>query len=116
MNEGIPSNAPIYTPAYLLACADAMASAVSAAQSEPRRIQKRVDTAKLSVYYIVLVHWQNVTAFAAARGEKWPLENNREAAWREFTRVWNETGVTVGSEFHCDLSCVHSQLFTGGGV
>ena len=116
MNEGIPSNAPIYTPAYLLACADAMASAVSAAQSEPRRIQKRVDTAKLSVYYIVLVHWQNVTAFAAARGEKWPLESNRKAAWREFTRAWNETGVTVGSEFHCDLSCVHSQLFTGGGV
>lgn len=116
MNEGIPSNAPIYTPANLLAIADAMASAVIKAQSEPRRIQKRVDAAKLSVYYIVLVHWQNVTAFAATRGKNWPLENTREAAWEEFTRVWNETGVTVGSEFHCDLSCVHNQLFTGSVV
>ena len=50
----------------------------------------------------------NVTAFA---GGDWPLENTKEAAWQEFTRVWNETGMTVGSAFNCDLGCVRAQLF-----
>ena len=108
MNAGIPSNAPIYTPANLLGCARAMAAAVTAARSEPRRVQMRVDAAKVSTYYIVLVHWQAVTAFA---GGDWPLENTKEAAWQEFTRVWNETGMTVGSAFNCDLGCVRAQLF-----
>ena len=108
MNAGIPSNAPIYTPANLLGCARAMAAAVTAARSEPRRVQMRVDAAKVSTYYIVLVHWQAVTAFA---GGDWPLENTKEAAWQEFTRVWNATGMTFGSAFHCDLGCVRAQIF-----
>jgi hypothetical protein len=111
MNEGIPSNAPIYTPRNLLSCAEAMSAAVTVARSEPQRVQRRVDAAKLSTYYIVLVHWQNVTAYAAAANQSWPLERTKDAAWYEFTRVWNETGMTVASEFRCDLSCVRAQLF-----
>ena len=91
-----------------LGCARAMAAAVTAARSEPRRVQMRVDAAKVSTYYIVLVHWQAVTAFA---GGDWPLENTKEAAWQEFTRVWNATGMTFGSAFHCDLGCVRAQIF-----
>ena len=56
-----------------------MAAAVAAARSEPRRVQMRVDAAKVSTYYIVLVHWQAVTAFA---GGDWPLESTKEAAWQ----------------------------------
>jgi hypothetical protein len=108
MNEGIPSNAPIYTNASLLGCAQAMAAAVRAARSEPQRVQRRVDAAKLSTYYIVMVHWQEVTAFA---GAAWPLERSKEAAWGEFSRAWNDTGVTFASEFKCDLGCVRTQLF-----
>ena len=60
----------------------------------------RVDAAKVSTYYIVLVHWQAVTAFA---GGDWPLENTKEAAWQEFSRLWNATGMTFGSAFNCPL-------------
>ena len=67
-----------------------------------------MDAAKLSTYYIVMVHWQEVTAFA---GAAWPLERSKEAAWGEFSRAWNETGVTFASEFKCDLGCVRTQLF-----
>eukprot|EP01051_Picozoa_sp_SAG22_P002278 SAG22_NODE_100_length_20558_cov_10.189305_13_plen_271_part_00 len=93
MNEGIPSNAPIYTGPSLLACAQAMAAAVAAARAEPRRVQMRVDAAKLSTYYIVLVHWQTVTDFA---GEAWPLERSKEEAWVEFSRIVS-IGLSIAS-------------------
>jgi hypothetical protein len=68
----------------------------------------------LHVLYIVMVHWQEVTAFA---GAAWPLERSKEAAWGEFSRAWNdEAGVTFASEFKCDLGCVRTQLFGDGEV
>ena len=152
MNEGIPSNAPIYTAPNLLGCAQvrrtpsrpdvgptsafsrctptvmygptcifwanltpfslqAMAKAVAAVRAEPPRVRLRVDAAKVSTYYIVMVHWSSVQAYARKAGVVWPLESTKEAAWAEFSRVWNATGMTVASEFHCDLPCVRAQLF-----
>merc|ERR1712176_837599 len=111
MNEGIPSNAPIYTPSALVACAMAFSEAVDAARSDVPWVLPRVDVAKLPVYYIILVHWGNVTTYASSKHLAWPLEPTKELAWAEFARVWKLAGVTSSNEFGCDLSCVQNQIF-----
>merc|ERR1711964_436194 len=93
-----PSNAPFFTPMALLTGGQAFKDAARVATAQYRT---RVDVAKISVYYVVLLRWSEVRTFATKERIAWPWEPTKEAAWREFSRVWNATGMKTTAVVGC---------------
>ena len=84
MRENFDAHAPFLTPLALLTSAAAMANGERAllAAGEPQggRYAVRLGTAKLAVYYPILLRWREIRAFARSESLHWPLEESREAA------------------------------------
>ena len=129
MHEGVPSDAPFLTPIALLtggqAFKDALKVASGVASTTPQ-YEKRVDVAKISVYFVVLLRWcaampmslehgshlmaahacrDEVQGFAKNESIAWPWESDKQAAWNEFERMWNLIGITSTKEGGCNITC-----------
>jgi hypothetical protein len=71
----------------------------------------RVDVAKISIYYVVLLRWDNVTAFAKQESVPWPLEDTKADAWSEFERMWHKIGIASAQEGSCNITCYKARVF-----
>ena len=108
MHEGVPPDAPFLTPMAVLTSAQAFQDALKVVSG----VQKsRVDIAKVSIYYTALLRWEEMEGFAKNESIPWPLEATKQAAWQEFTRMWNIIGISSTKEGSCDYACFKKQVF-----
>ena len=102
------------TAAYLsdnlmLSAAQTFKDALAKVAGTPYR--GRVDLAKLTVYYVILLRWDTIKAFATQHSVDWPLEATKLAAFGEFARVYKENGMTHLSEGGHDLQWLNKTIF-----
>lgn len=71
----------------------------------------RIDRAKLGVYYVVLLRWDEISQYAQSHKIPWPWEQTKEAAYNEFARVYHLEGITHLSESGHDITWFHKQVF-----
>jgi hypothetical protein len=108
MHENVPTDAPFLTPMAVITSAQAFQNALKIVSG----VQKsRVDIAKVSVYYVALVRWDEMQGFAKNESIPWPLEPTKEAAWGEFSRMWKVMGITSTKEGMCNYTCFKNQVF-----
>ena len=60
--------------------------------------------------------WAEVRAFAAERKLPWPLETTLDAAFEEWARVWQQSGIKSTASAMCNLTCFHSRVFKNKDV
>lgn len=110
MHENVPVTAPYLTPIATLTSAQAFSNALSATADDTVR-QERVHVAKVSVYYVLLLRWDEMMNFAGSHKIPWPIEVDKESAWKEFARMWNKIGITSEREGSCDFKCFQAMVF-----
>ena len=111
MRESVPTNAPFLTPKAVLTSAEAFANASKAVSSGSPLQKGRVNIAKISIYFVILVRWDEMQLFAKTFGTPWPLETTKKEAWAEFTSVWKAMGIKSEREGSCDYDCFCKQVF-----
>jgi len=104
------------TPAALLASAHAFRQArktLGNATSHQKYVE-RVDRSKLSVYFALLMKWDDVKNMVADARWEWPIEKTKEEAFDEFARIYNATGITImeeGLNNEYDLATFRAAVF-----
>ena len=82
------------------------------AVSSGNQLQKgRVNIAKISIYFVVLVRWDEMQLYAKVSHTPWPLEATKKQAWAEFTYMWKLVGIKSEREGSCDYECFCKQVF-----
>jgi hypothetical protein len=71
----------------------------------------RVDIAKISIFFVVLVRWDEMQLYAKVAAIPWPLEPTKKQAWEEFSRMWKLLGIKSEREGSCDYDCFCKQVF-----
>ena len=108
MHENVPSDAPFLTPMAVISSAQAFQDALKVVSGVKK---SRVDIAKVSIYYTTLLRWDEMQGFAKNESIPWPLEPTKEAAWQEFTRMWNIIGISSAKEGSCNYTCFKNEVF-----
>jgi hypothetical protein len=111
MGESVGPDASYLTPMALLTAGQAFTDALHVVAGAQQQYKARVDVAKVSVYYVVLLRWEEVQGFATNESVPWPWEPTKHAAWQEFTRVWKILDVKTTHEGHCDYACFEQQVW-----
>lgn len=115
MHESVPTDAPFLTPMALLTGGQAFAEALVDLKKTPgSAYTARVDTAKIAVYYVVLLRWDEIQSFAKKESIAWPWEPTKEAAMAEFNRVWDVLKIVSTKEGSCNYTCYKAQVFPNG--
>eukprot|EP01047_Picozoa_sp_COSAG01_P031344 COSAG01_NODE_2222_length_8137_cov_49.268972_6_plen_679_part_00 len=96
--EGYPATAAFLTPSAMLAGARAFADARAAVLDQPAELG-RVDRAKMGLYFVVLLRWAEMRAYAQSSGETWPMEATVDQAFQEYSRVANDTASVLRCYF-----------------
>ncbi|EGD82397.1 hypothetical protein PTSG_03040 [Salpingoeca rosetta] len=107
MHESFDEHAKFLTPCAILDAATAFAQARAATSGV---FQRRVDRTKLAAYYIILLRWDEMRAFAAAAKYPWPIEPKKKNAFNEFARVYHLEGITHLSESGHDLKWLEGRV------
>ena len=110
MHENVPVTAAYVTPIATITSAQAFKDALAATAHDPVR-QGRVHVAKVSVYYVLLLRWDEMKSFAGAHAIPWPVETEKLAAWNEFERMWEKIGIKSEQESGCDIKCFRAKVF-----
>jgi hypothetical protein len=74
------------------------AAASAAGGAGGAAVIRRVETAKMSVWFLLLARWDEVRAFAANQTIAWPAEAEKADALIWFERVWNASGAVAWDE------------------
>ena len=107
-------NAPHLDPRSVIEAGTTFKTAVAA--TTPGTLERNsVDVAKLSVYYVAVIRWDELWGFAEGANLTWPLEPNRTAAWTEFSRIWNETGASSAMEGNFGLADIKKESMKAQG-
>jgi hypothetical protein len=85
-------NNSFLTPRALLTGGTAFKNASTVAKLQYRA---RVEAAKISVTFVVLLRWDEIWAFAQREKIAWPWEATKGAAWVEFSRVWCASNILI---------------------
>jgi hypothetical protein len=96
--EGYPASAAFLTPAAVLTGAKAFADARAAVLANPAELG-RVDRAKLGLYFVALLRWDEIRAYAEGINQPWPLEATVSEAFEEYSRVANDTASVLRCYF-----------------
>lgn len=113
MHEGVPTDAPFLTPMAVITSAQAFQDALKVVTGVKK---SRVDIAKISIYYTTLLRWDEMQEFAKNESIPWPLEETKQAAWQEFTRMWNIIGIGSTREGSCNFTCFKDQVFPSAQI
>ena len=93
MHEGVPTDAPFLTPMAVLTSAQAFQDALKVASGLEKG---RVDIAKISVYFIALVRWDEMQGFAKNESIAWPLEATKRQAYLSYLSAANISAAMNG--------------------
>ena len=110
MHENVPVTAAYVTPNASLTAAHAFQHALAVTAGAPM-FHDRVSAAKISIYYVMLLRWEEMYNFAGKHSIPWPLETSKQEAWAEFERVWNKVGIRSEREGLCNITCFKAQVF-----
>ena len=110
MHENVPVTAAYVTPIVTLTSAQAFKNALALTAHQPV-YNERVQVAKVSIYYVLLLRWDEMYDFAATHSIDWPVEPDKQSAWEEFDRLWHKIGITSTREGSCDIECFHAKVF-----
>merc|ERR1712166_57397 len=113
MHENVPVTAAYITPIATLTSAQAFKQALAVTANDPAK-QGRVHVAKMSIYYVLLLRWDEMKSFATANSIPWAVEHTKQLAWNEFALMWKRIGILSEREGSCDINCFHAQVFSSG--
>ena len=74
------------------------AAARTAAAGNPAQLD-RIDRARLSVYYVLMLRWDEMYAYATRHDAPWPIEPTLGAAFQAFSAVANKTAEVLRCHF-----------------
>ena len=75
LHEDVQYNAPFLSKMALLTAAQALKDAVAVVVDSEPQYKRRIDVAKMSVYYVVLLCWQDAREYATNESIAWPMES-----------------------------------------
>ena len=96
-----PTDAPFLDADTMLESVRHFAAAESAVGRD-EAILNRVQVAKLAVWYVLLLRWNEMRAHAERTGQEWLLPADRMDACKEFTAVCARNGITHLAEGWAD--------------
>jgi hypothetical protein len=106
MGESHDWNAPFLTAEVLLKAA----MAFNEVELDEGKFKDRLDVAKLPVYYVILLRWDEFAAWAGDNGVAWPVEQSMEEAFGWFEGVYEKKGVALLNEWGNDINWLKTQL------
>jgi hypothetical protein len=82
---------------------------LQAPAAQARVYNERLKVAQMSVYYVALIRWKELLAFATTQGLAWPFGNSFTAAWAEFASTWTRVGATMAMEGGFNLADIEKE-------
>lgn len=95
VGENFPVSAKFLTPTVVLSAAQAFMDARSSVPAESL-YGEHVRRSSMSIYYVCLLRWSELNAFASSQGIPWPLEKDLNEAYNSFVIAYNETSKRYG--------------------
>jgi hypothetical protein len=86
------------TPDAVVRSAIALAAGKALVAENPA-ILARVERARLGVYYVLMLRWDEMYAYAVKQDLAWPIEHTLDEAYLHFATVANETAVVLRGYF-----------------
>lgn len=100
-----PTGAPYLDPGTLLRSAGHLDAAVAAVRADAA-LRPRAERARLPVWYVALLRWDELREHARGAGLRWPFPARRMELFRRFAGVYEASGITHLGEgwSHRDLA------------
>eukprot|EP00040_Diaphanoeca_grandis_P040881 m.262228 g.262228 ORF g.262228 m.262228 type:complete len:773 (+) comp44826_c0_seq1:107-2425(+) len=91
-------NAPFLTADVVMKSATAFASALKATStSQDQTYHNHVLASSMSIYWVVMPRWAELTTYAKFNNIQWPLESTLTEAFTTFARAYNYTASRYGA-------------------
>jgi hypothetical protein len=87
---------------------NASAAAAAGGGSAAAALLERVETAKMSVWFLLITRWDEMRVAAAKGTIVWPAEAHKTEALQWFERAWNASGATAWDEKGLGLEYLRS--------
>ena len=113
MHESFGVTAPFLTPVAVITSLRAFTDALNVV-ADTSVVAERLDRAKLSVFYVLLLRFEEMQSFVHEHKLTWPLpatQTSKQQVYNEFARVYAHNGMTHLSEGGHDLRWLHTQVF-----
>ena len=93
------------TPDAVVRSAIALAAGKALVAENPAQLA-RLERARLGVYYVLMLRWDEMYAYTLKQDLAWPIEHPLDAAYQHFATVANQTAVVLRGYFEYEAYVV----------